>query len=194
MTQEIEIEYKNIITANEFNQLSAAYSFPKEGKKQYNYYFETADKKLGQHGCALRIREKANTLTVTLKEPHANGLLETHDTISKETSKSWINGNIIPQPNTHKQLKHIGVLPEDLSYVGCLETVRRETSYHGALLVLDKSKYNGRIDYELEIEAPEASLGNHLYDTILTEQHIPKRDTPNKIQRFFASLQHETES
>lgn len=68
MSQEIEIEYKNLITIDEYNQLLTAYPFPQEGKKQINYYFETADRKLQHQGCALRIREKSDTYHITLKE------------------------------------------------------------------------------------------------------------------------------
>lgn len=195
MSQEIEIEYKNLITESEYEQLRAAYPLHGEDEKtQDNYYFETINRKLGRLGYALRIREKAGTYTVTLKEPHSSGLLETHDRISRETCNHWINGNIIPQPNTSERLQPIGIRPEHLMYVGCLETVRLEVAYRDALLVLDKSMYNGQTDYELEVEAPEASLGNDVFETILAEQRIPNRDTPNKIQRFFASLQHDRPS
>src|SRR5699024_12135520 len=103
MSQEIEIEYKNLITEHEYNQILKAYPFPKEGVKQINHYFETAHRELGQMGYAIRIREKSNTYTLTLKEPHINGLLETHDTIPEEVFRMWLDGEIIPQPNTSRQ-------------------------------------------------------------------------------------------
>lgn len=193
MSQEIEIEYKNLITREEYDQLLTAYPFPKEGKKQINYYFETADRKLGKLGCAIRIREKSNTYTVTLKEPHPSGLLETHDIIDEESFQQWLKGNIVPQPHTSKQLQNIGVAPTNLKYVGSLETVRRETPYQGVLLVLDLSKYNNHIDYELELEAPDENLGSCLFETILNDQSIKKRNTPNKIKRFYSTLQDKTD-
>ncbi|HLQ71043.1 MAG TPA: CYTH domain-containing protein, partial [Bacillota bacterium] len=109
MPQEIEIEYKNIISENEYKQMLAAYPFPKENVEQINHYFETTNQSLGSYGCAIRIREKLNTYTITLKEPHPDGLLETHDRISKETFQEWLNGNIIPQPNTSRQLQKLGI-------------------------------------------------------------------------------------
>lgn len=194
MSQEIEIEYKNLITEHEYNRLLVAYPFPKEGVKQINHYFETVEQKLEQHGCAIRIREKSNSYTITLKEPHIDGLLETHDSIQKETFQQWKNGNIVPQPNTSKQLRKLGFKPEDLVYKGSLETLRREIPYKKVLLVLDQSEYNGIIDYELELEAPTKTLGNQIFEAILQEQHIHKRNTPNKIKRFFTSLQFGTNS
>jgi len=188
MSQEIEIEYKNLITKEEYNQLLAAYSFQTAGKKQINYYFETKNKELREHGCALRIREKENTYTLTLKEPRQTGLLETHDIIQKDVFQKWINGDIIPQPHTSKQFKNLGVKPKDLVYMGSLETIRREATYKNVLLVLDISRYNNKIDYELELEAPDESTGSYLFEKILNNGGIPKRNTPNKIKRFYTSL------
>jgi len=192
MPQEIEIEYKNIISENEYKQMLAAYPFPKENVEQINHYFETTNQSLGSYGCAIRIREKLNTYTITLKEPHPDGLLETHDRISKETFQEWLNGNIIPQPNTSRQLQKLGISSEDLVYKGHLKTIRHETSYKGVLLVLDQSEYNGIKDYEFELEAPTKPLGTQIFTDILQEQLIPKRNTPNKIERFFTSLKHDT--
>lgn len=188
MTQEIEIEFKNLITVEEYRRLLHAYSFPQEGKKQINYYFETPDQDLKKHGCALRIREKSDTYTLTLKEPHPNGLLETHDKIEAETCQKWIHGRITPQPFTSKQLDRLGIQPENLKYMGNLETIRREISFKGTLLVLDISTYNHHMDYEFELEASNESLGSQLFESILTEQKIPKRNTPNKIKRFYKTL------
>jgi len=190
MSQEIEIEYKNLITREEYKQLLKTYPFPSKGKKQINHYFETPDKRLQKQGCAIRIREKSNTYTLTLKEPHPSGLLETHDIIHKETFHQWVSGNIIPQPYTTGQLINRGIQPEHLKYMGNLETIRNETNYKGVLLVLDISKYNGYMDYELELEASDESVGLHLFNEILDHQGIEKRSTPNKIKRFYTSLQH----
>ncbi|HLQ71594.1 MAG TPA: CYTH domain-containing protein, partial [Bacillota bacterium] len=62
----------------------------------------------------------------------------------------------------------------------------------GVLLVLDQSEYNGVNDYEFELEAPTKPLGTQMFTDILQEQSIPKRNTPNKIERFFASLEYDT--
>src|SRR5690625_4119666 len=101
MAQEIEIEYKMLLTKTEFERLLSSNPFPKAGEKQINYYFDTKHFSLQKKSCALRIREKNNIYQLTLKEPHTTGLLETHDTLSKKDALSWLNGNIIEQ-------KHVG--------------------------------------------------------------------------------------
>ncbi|WP_188455651.1 CYTH domain-containing protein [Virgibacillus oceani] len=188
MTQEIEIEYKNILTKDEFEACLHRYPFPESGVKQTNYYFETSDFSLKEHGCALRIREKNGKFVLTLKEPHPNGLLETHEPLSKEEAHEMINGKIVKRDTINNQLQNKNIAMTEIVYCGKLITVRREINYENVLLVLDYSMYNEAADYELEIEAPTEDIGKNFMNNFLAKNNINKRDTPTKIERFFASL------
>ncbi|SFA82652.1 Uncharacterized protein YjbK [Lentibacillus halodurans] len=188
MRQEIEIEFKNLLTKEEFNRLFENLPFPEESQLQTNHYFETADFSLKKMGCALRIREKDGTFTLTLKEPHANGLLETHDSLTQEEADNWMNGNKVLEKNVSKRMAEKGITIEKLNYYGSLITKRRELNYKNMLLVLDYSTYHGSNDYELEIEAASEAAGLERMHEILTDFNIKKRDTPNKIQRFFSAM------
>ncbi|MFD1040706.1 CYTH domain-containing protein [Virgibacillus byunsanensis] len=185
MTQEIEIEYKNLLTKDEYNRLWSHLSIPKKSKTQTNFYFETEDFSLKKHGCALRIREKAGNYTLTLKEPHETGLLETHDSLTKQEATLWISGNKMEKPNIAKRLENININISDLCYYGSLTTERVEIQSDDVLIVLDYSMYNGKSDYELEVEAPTEEIGLNVFHSLLEDMNIPKRNTPNKIQRFF---------
>ncbi len=154
MTQEIEIEYKNMLTKSEFDRLLASLPFPEEAHTQTNYYFETPDFSLKEHGCALRIREKDGSFTLTLKEPHSTGLLETHNELTRQQADSWLNGKPANANKTADQLADKGIHTDDLLYHGSLTTHRRELTYGDVLLVLDDNTYLGKTDYELELEAP----------------------------------------
>lgn len=188
MSQEIEIEYKNLLTKEEFDYLLTSLPFTEASETQVNYYFETQDLKLSKKSSALRIRLKHNNYQLTLKEPHDLGILETHDTLSEKEAIAWLEGDIIEKEHTLKQLTELGVASKDLIYYGSLTTVRYETSFNGVLLVLDYSTYNGQSDYEFELEAPNRSLGLQNFNTILARHQIQKRHTPNKIERFFSTL------
>ncbi|WP_156288892.1 CYTH domain-containing protein [Oceanobacillus salinisoli] len=188
MAQEIEIEFKNLLTKEEFEKLLYKLPFPKHSVKQTNYYFETKNFSLKDKGSALRIREKAGKYQLTLKEPHELGLQETHDELTEEEAKQWMNGNIIPKYNTSKQLKNLGIKLEDLVYYGSLTTERREVTYKDVLIVLDYSTYNKKEDFEFELEAQDKHTGLQTFDALLQEFHIQKKNTPNKIERFFASF------
>ncbi|MHA6251708.1 CYTH domain-containing protein [Oceanobacillus sp. CAU 1775] len=188
MAQEIEIEFKNLLTVSEFNHLLTELNFPKTADKQTNFYFETEDFRLKEKHSALRIREKNNKYTLTLKEPYETGLLETHDALTKQEATQWIEGTPVVKPHTSKQLEKLQIPVEDFKYFGSLETERREIKFQNVLLVLDYSKYNQQDDYELELEADDFTTGKRVFEALLSEYQIPVRDTPNKIARFFQSF------
>src|SRR5699024_1342184 len=188
MSQEIEIEYKNLLTKQEFDYLLGHFPFPQNSQKQTNFYFETENFSLKENGAALRIREKDGHYRLTLKEPHPDGLLETHDPLTEAEAMNWLQGNNVAKENTKKQLKNMQIETKNLNYYGSLTTERRELEYNQVLLVLDYSRYNGQADYELELEAPSEAIGSEMFNGVLADYHIPKRTTPNKIKRFFSSL------
>lgn len=188
MKQEIEIEFKNLLTKDEYHQLIQQYPFPKQAVKQINYYFETDTFALKKYKCALRIREKNNTSTLTLKEPHLDGLLETHIMLSKEEANKYVAGHTTLKHEMNKKLLTIGVDPKELKFFGQLTTYRKEYLYKDMILVLDHSFYNDQEDFEFELEVPEYDKGKRFFQDILDDVNIDIRKTPNKIERFFSSL------
>src|SRR5690625_589336 len=142
MTQEIEIEYKNLLTKDEFNLLLANLPFPKDSQTQINYYFETEDLALRSQSAALRIRKKNGDYQLTLKEPHPEGLLETHDFLTEKEAFSWLHGNIIEKRHVFKQLENLGIPYDELLYFGKLTTERREISDQKDILVLEIERAN----------------------------------------------------
>lgn len=186
--QEIEIEFKNLLERDEYNNLAAHYMSNLEPIKQVNYYFETNDFRLKQQGAALRIREKTDAYVATLKQPVENGLLETHDTLTKEQFKAWCQDEITLGENIRQQLNTLGIKEADIRYKGQLTTYRYERQDRDIILVLDHSEYNGMIDYELEVEASSLEQGESYFHNLLRQFNIPKRHTPNKIARFFQSV------
>lgn len=185
--QELEIEFKNLLTKEEFYHLLASYPFPPDGETQINYYFETKDKSLQRQLAALRIREKNNQYKLTLKEQLEDAVLETHDQLTREEAHTWLQGKIIPKPNITKQLMKMNIDQEKLEYFGSLTTKRRELKLNNVLLVLDISTYNGHKDYELELEAQSKIVGLNHFHSLLNKHHIPQRKTQTKIERFFST-------
>ncbi|SIS47850.1 CYTH domain-containing protein [Salimicrobium flavidum] len=186
MSQEIEIEFKNLLTENEYKRMLEELPFDKtQFAEQTNYYFETKDLRLKQYGAALRIRHKGGKWTMTLKEPHPEGLLETHDTIDEHEADLWIQNKGNAQPNITKQLDAMGIERSNLRFLGSLATRRREIDYHDTTVTLDFSRYFQKEDYELEIECTSKHQGQAVFDELLHEFSIPRRETKNKIQRFY---------
>ena len=186
MSQNIEIEMKNLLHKEEFKKIMKDYPFPKQGDMQINYYFDTAQMTLINQSSALRIREKNDRFRLTLKEPVEEGILETHDPLLKKEALMWIDNHMIEKSHVGNRLKALGVNTKDLQYQGSLKTVRYEYQLtKDVTIVLDHSFYNDREDYELEVEATSLDRCREVFQTILFNHRIPKRKTPNKIERFY---------
>ncbi|HLQ95501.1 MAG TPA: CYTH domain-containing protein [Pseudogracilibacillus sp.] len=189
MNQEIEIEFKTVIQENDFKALHKQLPFDDQPVKQINYYFETNQQDFKRKRCALRIREKAGKYTLTLKEPHKEGILETHDELTKEECTAWLQGQPVIKPNTNKQLAALGIQEKNIFYFGALKTERYTYQTTDLLYVLDKSEYNQQLDYELELEATDYTAGEQAFGELLKQYNIIKQEPVTKIERFFNTLQ-----
>ncbi|WP_409291832.1 CYTH domain-containing protein [Peribacillus sp. SCS-37] len=184
--QEIEIEYKNLLTREEFEAAAKKFNIsPYDFKTQINYYFDTADFKLKDEKCALRIRNKNGLFTLTLKEPAAEGLLETHQALTGEEAGAILEGGSIPAGPVRMQAERFGIDMGNIELFGALETDRCEFRYKDGLLVFDNSRYLGKEDFELEYEVKDAESGRRNFYHLLKELNIPVRHAENKVKRFY---------
>ncbi|MGP4074075.1 CYTH domain-containing protein [Piscibacillus sp. B03] len=186
--QEIEIEFKNLLSESQYKQMRDDYFKNEMPKKQINYYFETELFSFKKHLMALRIREKGSQYIATLKQPSHEGLLETHDLLTKDEADKWFNNQVELKDHIREQIKHLNIHDKDIKYMGSLITYRLEKNVNDMTLVLDYSQYNGQEDYELEIEAPSQVRGEAFFKDVLTKYSIKRTKPENKIQRFFNSL------
>ncbi len=186
MSQNIEIEFKNMLTKMEYEKILKELQIDKKLIfKQENHYFDTPDFALKEQGSALRIRKKAKSYELTLKQPATVGLLETNQLISEEEAINAIQSNKLPAGKIKAYIEEAGISFAELEYFGSLETKRVEFDYQNGLLVLDHSLYLNNEDYELEYEAENYQEGKERFSSILMQFNIPERITKNKIQRFY---------
>lgn len=186
MTQELEIEFKNIITEEEYKKLLSIFSISEEQfALQENFYFDTANFDLKQAGMALRIREKHDTYTLTLKQPVERGILETHQKLSNRQAESLLNGGTLIQGQIADIISQLSIQTDEIKYFGSLKTKRVEFEYNNGLLVLDMSSYLNFTDYEVEYEVTDEKIGQVNFHALLQTYHIPIRRTENKIRRFY---------
>lgn len=179
----MEIEFKNLLQESEYNQLMEHYNKESSSVWQANDYFDTPAFELRNHGAALRIREKKSGLVLTLKEPKDDGLLETHVSLSEAEAEDLFQYGLIHSNEMKSQLEKFN-LSASLEHLGRLETERFEQQLEAGLLVLDKSRYLGVTDYELEFEVTDYATGKQAFEDLLQLNGIPQRQTKNKIVRF----------
>lgn len=188
MRQEIEIEFKNLLTKMEFTQIREVFHIDDHAfERQENHYLDTPQFALKEKQAALRIRVKNGIYTLTLKQTKAEGvLLETHQRLTKEEAGALLNGTAVVQGKVAAILQEIGVPPAALHHFGTLTTDRAQWTYKGGMLFLDRNYYLGTEDYELEYETEDVKNGKQQFLQLLCSLHIPIRPAPNKIQRFYA--------
>lgn len=189
MPQNIEIEFKNLLTKEEFQKLQVFFHInDQDFTKQVNYYFDTPDFLLKEKQSALRIREKNNQFQLTLKQPNEIGLLETNQALSKEEAHALLKTGTFPDGPVQTILTDLQIDSNHLTNFGTLTTIRAETEYEGGLIVLDHSYYLNSDDYELEYEVSNIDSGKYIFEQLLKTQQIPVRKTHNKIYRLLQLL------
>ncbi|WP_404427612.1 CYTH domain-containing protein [Ureibacillus chungkukjangi] len=190
MAQELEIEFKNVLTKQQYENLIKKFQVTDEMIiRQTNHYFDTTDFHLKKLLSGLRIRETKKRIVCTLKERTAeNTHLETTDEISKEQADSMLAGKGFFAESVKAKLLLLGVQVDQLKVFGTLTTDRVELSYKGGTIVFDHSFYLNCDDYEVEYETDEESLGKEIFEQFLKDNNIPKQVADKKIARFMNAL------
>src|SRR4051794_7223742 len=97
MSQNIEIEFKNMLTKKEYDLLLGTFNInEKQIFIQENHYFDTPNFALRDKVTALRIRQKQDYFEMTLKQPAGVGLLETNQILSEEEALAAIQFGKLP--------------------------------------------------------------------------------------------------
>ncbi|SFL54381.1 CYTH domain-containing protein [Salibacterium qingdaonense] len=191
MSSETEIEKKNLLTKEEFEQLCDRFNVNEDQfSRQANTYFDTEQGAIREEGAALRIRKKNKDMVLTLKQPAEEGLLETNQPLSADETEAVMAGRMFPEGEVKKALtESLHIDPENLKQLGTLETTRAQFPFKTGVLFLDHSTYLDVEDFEIEIEGTSEKEVESLLDELLKEEKIPERSTPNKIKRFFQRKQ-----
>ncbi|MGY3725244.1 Uncharacterized protein YjbK [Granulicatella balaenopterae] len=188
MAIEIEKEFKNLLTKEEYTHLLANYEKQlTHHVTQINSYFDFQDM-LKNHKCALRIRmiEDCDYGEVTLKIPKSLvEVIEINERFLPEQLQVWIDKKELPLPKSIQEALQKEGIPLTTAYmIANLKTIRKEGHLNDdTLLVLDHSFYNNTEDFELEMEVKDLSNGEKLFKKILDEHSIIPRKTASKIKR-----------
>ena len=193
MTQHIEIEFKNVLTKQQYEQLLDAFSIQaNQIHRQVNHYFDTPQQHLKNVSSALRIRELEQTIECTLKEKASKHQhLETTDMISREEADAMLAGAIITAPSVKERLAQFDVPLDKLQRYGTLTTDRVEIPYEGGLLVFDHSFYLQCDDYEVEYETNDETFGKNVFSQFLVKYNIEPQPAQKKIVRFMTALKNQ---
>ena len=186
---ETEIEFKNLITSDQFKQIRDSLFIDITPFYQTNFYIDTEDLQIRKNILMLRIRELEDRFVLTLKVPNeAHVITEYHQILDESVlektniDESDLGADII------NVLKERNIDTNTLKIQGQLETIRYERTYKNGLLVLDESQYFGETDYELEFEAKNVSDGKVVFNEILDHYDIQRTEEVVKSERFYRKL------
>ncbi|MDH4596208.1 CYTH domain-containing protein [Listeria innocua] len=186
MVKELEIEFRNLLTKEEYDRLIEDFRIKKDDFfEQTNFYLDTADFGLKERNSALRIRKLETQYQLTLKTPEARGLMETTQILAADQATAITDGANIPVGPVRDTLKEIGINHEDLQVFGSLKTIRAEKDYKKGLLVFDKNFYGSISDFDLEYEVSDYDKGKEIFDKLLKEYQITNHPAENKVARFY---------
>ncbi|ANU10355.1 cytoplasmic protein [Planococcus antarcticus DSM 14505] len=188
MTKELEIEFKNMLTKEEYRRLLKDFAVFHNGPvTQHNHYFDTSDFQLKKQRSALRIRNKNDHFECTLKTPAAIGYYEITDQLTKEQAGRMLELKTFEAAEVSDAMQKLDVSVADLKAIGTLTTHRVEFDHLEGLLVIDHSEYNGQEDFEVEFEVTDATAGHERFLAFLQQREIPERPANKKIARFMDS-------
>ena len=193
MSIEIECEKRMMLSESEYYHITSLLEEeygPFTYKFLRNRYFDTKDFDLLKRHYVLRIRSELDgDRVLTLKIKGEDGDLE----ISEEMNNYWLRNvlerNSFPDGEVKKALEERGIQTKQLMFYGILETRRLEIKFKDHLLVLDINYYNGKSDYNLEIEAKSKQKAKDVILHYCDKYHLEYQDDClSKSRRFFNSL------
>ncbi|MGX4685449.1 CYTH domain-containing protein [Vagococcus sp. JNUCC 83] len=192
MSKELEIEFKNMLTQEEFQLLVDKYFLNTPAFSQTNCYFDTSKNELKEKSMGLRLRKRDGKNECTLKIPTADEhtYQEVTDNLTNHQMEQLIkNRQIFKDGDVGLTLQQLGISIENLHIIGALTTYRREKRINNTtLLVLDESHFGQTTDFELEMEVQHSDKGEMFFNDFLIKEGIKRRPASKKIARMIKYL------
>ncbi|WP_411843649.1 CYTH domain-containing protein [Salinicoccus sp. HZC-1] len=187
--KELEIEFKNMLSGEEYGRLQEKYFSKAQRIVQTNFYIDTPDLDMRQNRLLLRIRDTEGKQMMTLKEPTEKGVMEYHGEVPSDLNFDRnIRRDELPEI-IRGELERFNIDATQLKIYGALSTERREVPYENGLLVLDRNTFLDEEDFELEFEVDNYDKGETHFLGLLEAHDIERREEITKSQRFYNKLE-----
>lgn len=190
MEEALEIEFKNMLTREEYQKLCQHFQLDKDQTWiQENYYFDTDDLALKKKGSAFRIRIRQDQAEITLKSPKGQDLLESNQDLDLGKAEEIIRQQSFPLSQSREwqdKFQSLGIDAESLNLLTGFKTRRFEKETKDGLIVLDHTLFGDSgdsEDFELEFEVAQRQAGQVAFQELLAKHQIPVRPADNKIGR-----------
>ena len=182
--REIEIEFKNLLTKDQYASLLEKYDLKNsEEIINKNFYYDDADESFKKIGAALRIRYTNKKTEMTLKVKGETQNVEINVPLDERYPKEPTVLPILPN-EIIAELERMNVKIKTPMLIQKIETLRHEITLDEGLLVLDETTFiNDVVDYELEFETKDYETGLIAFEKLLEKNNIDKNPAKPKIAR-----------
>lgn len=189
MPTNLEIESKSMLKKEDYKTLISAYKKVKK-YKQINYYISSKEMLEKVKNFGLRIRQIGHDYELTLKVTEKVGKTEINQEIPGIFLSNLIYFGKFPDGEVKNYLIKNNVCDvSKLQVIGMLETKRKDIEFNGSKISIDKSKYNGVVDYEIECESSSKEKAENDLKKFLENHHISyQKSEHNKLARFLSTL------
>lgn len=182
MHTEKEIEFKNLLTKDEFEQMLAHFQVDSDDfYTQTNYYFDTSSNYFKEKKMGFRLRVIDNKNELTLKVPEKEHIMNETTYLLTDSEKEEILQNFhFPDIPIINQIKNEGTL----TCIGSMQTNRANKTFENGMLFFDHSLYSQTEDFEVEYECDNVENGKKVFVNLLESLQIPIRSADKKIARL----------
>lgn len=160
MIENLEKEYKLLITAQQFKRLTEILGHP-QPIKQVNHYFDTADRQIQKRLGAMRIRSRNGRFLFTLKLRQSDDAVMEYELELESDSITQLT-----HPQIQALLNEHGIHGE-LQPIAVLTTWRAMVQTADAEICLDRNVYGNTVDYEIEYEYRRPHNGRKAFQELL---------------------------
>jgi len=182
MKKQPEIEFKSLLTKEEYLRLMEKFKGNRTNI-QTNHYFDTPRFSLKAYEASLRVRERED-FEMTLKKKKGYALMEVTIPITKEEFEEIKETGVIKNSEFMSELAPL-IGNQKVENFLSLQTLRMYLPYGNGVLFIDKSKYLGFVDYELEYEAKSYHQGKQEFIELINDLQIQYKKSDKKIARAF---------
>ncbi|MEI4769688.1 CYTH domain-containing protein [Psychrobacillus sp. FJAT-51614] len=182
MHTEKEIEFKNLLTKDEFKLLLTHFQIVEDDfYTQTNYYFDTPSNYFKDNKMGFRLRVMPHKNELTLKVPEKEHIMNETTYLLTDQEKEEILCNLrFPNVPILEQIKNEG----SLTCIGSMQTNRAKKTFENGILFFDHSLYSQTEDFEVEYECNDVENGKKVFQDLLESLHIPIRYADKKIARL----------
>ena len=191
----INMEYEARVMIDESKYLEIKNSFLNKNPNHIeltniNHYFDNDDLYLTKNHMVLRLRkinEKEHELTLKIKQE--KGDLEINYQLTSSQANELLENNIFSECEILNELRSKGIEIKDLKLVTTLKTERLEFHYPNYLFVIDKNYFNGKVDFNLEVESDSKNSAISILKSIISDFGVEyKKDYISKSRRAIYNL------